>query len=124
MPKQKYGRPSTGQKGNNRPTVVISRENYDEVDSLSLGTGMSRSAIVDYFISEGLKKARIEEVIIKTKRLVLEDQKGEPMEEITIREDKVSLNGQELKTLTGFEIKSTTEDGYAEVKLTLLAKLT
>lgn len=73
MLKQKYGRPSTGQKGNNRPTVVISRENYDEVDSLSLGTGMSRSAIVDYFISEGLKKARIEEVIIKTKRLVLED---------------------------------------------------
>lgn len=72
MPKQKYGRPSTGQKGNNRPTVVISRENYDEVDSLSLGTGMSRSAIVDYFISEGLKKARIEEVIIKTKRLVIE----------------------------------------------------
>ena len=32
-------------------------------------------------------------------------QKGEPMEEIKIREDKLSLNG------------------YAEVKLTLLAKL-
>ena len=31
------------------------------------------------------------------------------MEEITIREDKVSLNNQELKTLIGFEIKSTTE---------------
>lgn len=46
------------------------------------------------------------------------------MEEIKIREDKVSSNGQELKTLTGFEIKSTTENGYAEVKLTLLAKLT
>lgn len=46
------------------------------------------------------------------------------MDEITIREDEVSLNGQELKTLTGFEIKSTTENGYAEVKLTLLAKLT
>ena len=46
------------------------------------------------------------------------------MEEITIREDKVLLNGQELKTLTEFEIKSTTEYGYAEVKLTLLAKLT
>ena len=46
------------------------------------------------------------------------------MEEIKIREDKVSLNGQELKTLTEFEIKSTTENGYAEVKLTLLAKLT
>ncbi|HFI0673060.1 TPA: antitoxin [Streptococcus suis] len=52
--------------------MVISRENYDEVDNLSLGTGMSRSAIIDYFISEGLKRARIEEVIIKTKRLVLE----------------------------------------------------
>ncbi|WP_367005837.1 hypothetical protein ABZ559_07770 [Streptococcus sp. ZY19097] len=73
MSKQRYGRPSTGQKGNNRPTVVISRENYDEVDSLSIGTGMSRSAIVDYFISEDLKRARIEEVVIKTKRLVLED---------------------------------------------------
>ncbi|MGT2710988.1 antitoxin [Streptococcus oriscaviae] len=73
MSKQRYGRPSTGQKGNNRPTVVISRENYDEVDSLSIGTGMSRSAIIDYFISEGLKRARIEEVTIKTKRLVLED---------------------------------------------------
>ena len=46
------------------------------------------------------------------------------MEEIKIREDKLSLNGQELKTLIGFEIKSTTENGYAEVKLTLLAKLT
>lgn len=51
-------------------------------------------------------------------------QKGEPMEEIKIREDKLSLNGQELKTLMGFEIKSTAENGYAEVKLTLLAKLT
>ena len=40
-----YGRPSTGQKGNNRPTVVISRENYDEIDALSIGTGMTRSAI-------------------------------------------------------------------------------
>lgn len=46
------------------------------------------------------------------------------MNEIKIREDKVSLDGQELKTLAEFEIKSTTEDGYAEVKLTLLAKLT
>ncbi|HEM3717041.1 hypothetical protein HO542_08765 [Streptococcus suis] len=46
------------------------------------------------------------------------------MEEIEIREDKVTLNGQELKTLTEFEIKSTAEDGYAVVKLTLLAKLT
>ena len=46
------------------------------------------------------------------------------MEEIKIRENKVSLNGQELKTLTEFEIKSTTENGYTEVKLTLLAKLT
>lgn len=46
------------------------------------------------------------------------------MNEIKIREDKVSLDGQELKTLTEFEIKSTTADGYAEVKLTLLAKLT
>ena len=46
------------------------------------------------------------------------------MEEIKIREDKVSLNGQELKTLTEFEIKSTTENSYVEVKLTLLAKLT
>ena len=51
-------------------------------------------------------------------------QKGEPMEEIKIREDKLSLNGQELKTLMAFEIKSTAENGYAEVKLTLLAKLT
>lgn len=48
--------------------VVISRENYDEVNGLSIGTGMSHSAIVDYFISEGLKRARIEEVVIKTKR--------------------------------------------------------
>ena len=48
---------------------------------------------------------------------------GVEMDEITIREDEISLNGQELKTLTGFEIKSTTENGYAEVKLTLLAKL-
>ncbi|MCO4523480.1 hypothetical protein Si113_00840 [Streptococcus infantarius subsp. infantarius] len=46
------------------------------------------------------------------------------MNEIEIREDKVSLDGQELKTLTEFEIKSITGDGYAEVKLTLLAKLT
>ena len=46
------------------------------------------------------------------------------MEEIKIREDKVSLNGQDLKSLTEFEIKSTAEDGYAVVKLTLLAKLT
>ncbi|HFR3254650.1 TPA: hypothetical protein ACHU6D_000746 [Streptococcus suis] len=46
MSKQRYGRPSTGQKGNNRPTVVISRESYDEVDNLSIGTGMSRSASV------------------------------------------------------------------------------
>ena len=50
--------------------------------------------------------------------------KGNTMNEIKIREDKVSLDGQELKTLTEFEIKSITEDGYAEVKLTLLAKLT
>jgi hypothetical protein len=50
--------------------------------------------------------------------------KEQTMNEIKIREDQVSLDGQELKTLTGFEIKSTTEDGYAEVKLTLLAKLT
>lgn len=46
------------------------------------------------------------------------------MNEIKIREDKLFLNGQELKTLTKFEIKRTAEDGYAEVKLTLLAKLT
>lgn len=46
------------------------------------------------------------------------------MEEIAIRKDKVSLNGQDLKSVTEFEIKSTTEDGYAEVKLTLLAKMT
>lgn len=50
--------------------------------------------------------------------------KEEGMEKIEIREDKVTLNGQELKTLTEFEIKSTAEDGYAVVKLTLLAKLT
>ena len=52
------------------------------------------------------------------------EQKGGNMNEIKIREDKLSLHGQELKTLTEFEIKSTAEDGYAEVKLTLLAKLT
>lgn len=46
------------------------------------------------------------------------------MNEIKIREGKVSLDGQELKAITAFEIKSTTEDGYAEVELTLLAKLT
>ncbi|HEM5273282.1 TPA: hypothetical protein U1352_000654 [Streptococcus suis] len=46
------------------------------------------------------------------------------MENIEIREDKVTLNGQELKSLTEFEIKNTAEDGYAVVKLTLLAKLT
>lgn len=67
-----YGRPSTGQKGNNRPTVVISRENYDEIDALSIGSGMTRSAIADYLISESLKRAHIEEVTIKTKRLVIE----------------------------------------------------
>ena len=54
----------------------------------------------------------------------ISEEKGEPVEEIKIREDKLFLNGQELKTLTEFEIKSTAEDGYAEVKLTLLAKLT
>lgn len=46
------------------------------------------------------------------------------MNEIKIREGKVSLDGQELKTLTEFGIKSTTEDGFAEAKLILLAKLT
>ena len=46
------------------------------------------------------------------------------MNEIKIREGKVSLDGQEVKAITAFDIKSTTEDGYAEVKLTLLAKLT
>lgn len=47
------------------------------------------------------------------------------MNEIKIREGKVSLDGQEVKAITtAFEIKSTTEDGYAEVELTLLAKLT
>lgn len=45
------------------------------------------------------------------------------MNELKIRDDKVFLNGEELKALTEFEIKSRTEDGYAEVKLTLLAKL-
>ena len=46
------------------------------------------------------------------------------MNEIKIREGKVYLDGQEVKAITAFEIKSTTEDGYAEVELTLLAKLT
>ena len=46
------------------------------------------------------------------------------MNEIKIREGKVSLDGQEVKAITAFKIKSTTEDGYAEVELTLLAKLT
>ena len=52
--------------------MVISRENYDEIDALSIGTGMTRSAITDYLISESLKRAHIEEVTIKTKRLVIE----------------------------------------------------
>ena len=46
------------------------------------------------------------------------------MEEVKIREDKIYLNGRELKSLTEFEIKGIAEDGYAKVKLTLLAKLT
>ncbi len=46
------------------------------------------------------------------------------MDEITIRGDKVSLNNQKLNTLIEFEVKSIIENGYAEVKLTLLAKLT
>ena len=46
------------------------------------------------------------------------------MNEIKIREDQVSLDGQELKTRTEFEIKSIAGDGYAEVKFTFLAKLT
>lgn len=74
MTKPKYGRPSTGQKGVNRPTIVISRENYDEIDRLSIGTGMTRSAIADHLISESLKRAKVEEITITTKRLIIDEE--------------------------------------------------
>ena len=84
----------------------------DELAKITLIFGLPMEKITIFF----------EDNVPEKERLLA--QKGEPMEEIKIREDKVSLNGQELKTLTEFEIKSTTENGYAEVKLTLLAKLT
>lgn len=84
----------------------------DELAKITLIFGLPMEKITIFF----------EDNVPEKERLLA--QKGEPMEEIKIREDKVFLNGQELKTLTGFEIKSTTENGYAEVKLTLLAKLT
>ena len=84
----------------------------DELAKITLIFGLPMEKITIFF----------EDNVPKEERLLA--QKGEPVEEIKIREDKLSLNGQELKTLTEFEIKSTTEDGYAEVKLTLLAKLT
>lgn len=84
----------------------------DELAKITLIFGLPMEKITIFF----------EDNVPEKERLLA--QKGEPVEEIKIREDKLSLNGQELKTLTGFEIKSTTENGYAEVKLTLLAKLT
>lgn len=45
------------------------------------------------------------------------------MDELEIRENRVSLNGQELKTLTEFEIKNIVADGCAEVKMSLTVKL-
>ncbi|WP_186627061.1 hypothetical protein [Streptococcus sp. sy010] len=45
------------------------------------------------------------------------------MDEIKIQNGQIYLNGKELVTLTEFEIKSTADNGYAEVTLTLLAKL-
>lgn len=70
---QKYGRPLTGQKENNYSTMVVSRENYDKVVSLAIRSGMTRSAIVNHLITKGLKRARIEEVAIKTKQIVFDD---------------------------------------------------
>lgn len=84
----------------------------DELAKITLIFGLPMEKITIFF----------EDNVPEKERLLA--QKGEPVEEIKIREDKLFLNGQELKTLTKFEIKSTTEDGYAEVKLTLLAKLT
>lgn len=84
----------------------------DELAKITLIFGLPMEKITIFF----------EDNVPEKERLLA--QKGEPVEEIKIREDKLSLNGQELKTLTEFEIKSTTENGYAEVKLTLLAKLT
>lgn len=45
------------------------------------------------------------------------------MDKLKIRQEKMFLNEQELQSVEEFEIKSIAEDGYAEVKLTLLAKL-
>ncbi|WMU95455.1 hypothetical protein [Streptococcus phage SVep1] len=39
--------------------------------------------------------------------LQLKESRGNIVNELKIRDDKVSLNGEELKTLTKFEIKST-----------------
>lgn len=45
------------------------------------------------------------------------------MDKLKIREGKIILNGQELRAVTALETKSTTENGYAEVTIKLLAKL-
>ena len=103
-----------------------------DMDKSTLSMKLNRYRGRDFTFSEasklaellGVKMEDFQQYFFTLKVAKTTTQKGEPMEEIKIREDKVSLNGQELKTLTGFEIKSTTENGYAEVKLTLLAKLT
>ena len=103
-----------------------------DMDKSTLSMKLNRYRGRDFTFSEasklaellGVKMEDFQQYFFTLKVAKTTTQKGEPMEEIKIREDKVSLNGQELKTLTEFEIKSTTENGYAEVKLTLLAKLT
>ena len=44
--------------------------------------------------------------IILIAYLQLKESRGNIVNELKIRDDKVSLNGEELKTLTKFEIKS------------------
>ncbi|MGC4389063.1 hypothetical protein ABXW34_24775, partial [Streptococcus suis] len=56
-------------------------------------------------------------------RIIFKKRKECNMDELEIRENRVSLNGQELKTLTEFEIKNIVADGCAEVKMSLTVKL-
>ena len=102
------------------------------MDKSTLSVKLNRYKGRDFTFSEasklaellGVKMEDFQQYFFTLKVAKTTTKKGEPMEEIKIREDKLFFNGQELKTLTEFEIKSTAEDGYAEVKLTLLAKLT
>ena len=104
------------EKGIKKTTLAVAY-GFKRQEVTNILSGTTKGPRANSFILQVIEDYGIEQE-------TFEEQKGEPMEEIKIREDKVSLNGQELKTLTGFEIKSTTENGYAEVKLTLLAKLT